>query len=211
MSKSLGNVLDAARTGRQTTASTRSATSCCAKSRSAATARFRFQSLITRINGELANDLGNLAQRTLSLVARNCEGRLPGSGPVTEADADAARRRRGAAGAAARARSTARLSTRRWRRCGRWCARRTPISTTRRRGRCARPILPRMGAVLRVLADGLRAVGTVLQPFMPARWACWTSSASRRRAQFRRAGLAAAGRTVLPTPQGVFPRYVDAE
>ncbi len=35
------------------------------------------QAIINRINVELANDLGNLAQRTLSLVARNCGGVLP--------------------------------------------------------------------------------------------------------------------------------------
>ena len=42
---------------------------------------------MTRTNVDLANDLGNLAQRTLSLIARNCEGRLPGRGAATEADA----------------------------------------------------------------------------------------------------------------------------
>ena len=36
--------------------------------------------IISRINVELANDLGNLAQRTLSLVARNCGGVLPARG-----------------------------------------------------------------------------------------------------------------------------------
>ncbi len=44
------------------------------------------QALVTRINVELANDLGNLAQRSLSLIARNCEGVLPGRGPVTPED-----------------------------------------------------------------------------------------------------------------------------
>src|SRR6201989_1111376 len=33
--------------------------------------------IVTRTNVDLSNDLGNLAQRTLSLIARNCEGRLP--------------------------------------------------------------------------------------------------------------------------------------
>ena len=30
--------------------------------------------IISRMNVELANDLGNLAQRSLSLIARNCGG-----------------------------------------------------------------------------------------------------------------------------------------
>ena len=33
---------------------------------------FSRRALIQRLNGELANDLGNLAQRTLSLIAKNC-------------------------------------------------------------------------------------------------------------------------------------------
>ena len=36
--------------------------------------------IISRINVDLANDLGNLAQRTLSLIARNCGGALPAHG-----------------------------------------------------------------------------------------------------------------------------------
>jgi methionyl-tRNA synthetase len=44
--------------------------------------------IVGRINTELANDLGNLAQRTFSLIARNCAGMLPGFGAETEADND---------------------------------------------------------------------------------------------------------------------------
>ncbi len=42
--------------------------------------------LVTRLNVELANDLGNLAQRTLSLIARNCGGRLPARAERTDDD-----------------------------------------------------------------------------------------------------------------------------
>lgn len=35
------------------------------------------EAIIHRINGDLANDLGNLAQRVLSMIAKNCEGRVP--------------------------------------------------------------------------------------------------------------------------------------
>jgi len=45
------------------------------------------QAIISRINVELANDLGNLAQRTLSLVARNLGGVLPGRGTGSLEDA----------------------------------------------------------------------------------------------------------------------------
>lgn len=39
-----------------------------------------------RINADLANDLGNLAQRTLSMIAKNCGGLVPVDGPASEAD-----------------------------------------------------------------------------------------------------------------------------
>jgi len=38
---------------------------------------FSRQAMIHRINGDLANDLGNLAQRVLSMIAKNCEGQVP--------------------------------------------------------------------------------------------------------------------------------------
>lgn len=42
--------------------------------------------IINRTNSELANDLGNLAQRSLSMVAKHCEGRVPQPGAFTDAD-----------------------------------------------------------------------------------------------------------------------------
>ncbi|MEO3471612.1 methionine--tRNA ligase [Roseomonas sp. CAU 1739] len=41
---------------------------------------FSRKSLGNRLNGELADALGNLANRTLSLIQRNCEGKLPEAG-----------------------------------------------------------------------------------------------------------------------------------
>lgn len=35
------------------------------------------EAIVTRCNAELANSFGNLAQRTLSLIVKNCEGYLP--------------------------------------------------------------------------------------------------------------------------------------
>ena len=74
----------AARAGRRPSGWTRCATSCCGRSRSAATAHQPPGADHAASNVELANDLGNLAQRSLSLIARNCDGRLPGRGAVTE-------------------------------------------------------------------------------------------------------------------------------
>jgi methionyl-tRNA synthetase len=47
---------------------------------------FSRRALISRINAELANGLGNLAQRTLSFIAKNAGGVVPARGTLLEAD-----------------------------------------------------------------------------------------------------------------------------
>ena len=44
------------------------------------------EAIVTRVNAELANAFGNLAQRTLSFIAKNLDGELPGAGRADEAD-----------------------------------------------------------------------------------------------------------------------------
>ena len=38
--------------------------------------------MVRRINRDLANDYGNLAQRVLSMIAKNCGGTVPEPGPL---------------------------------------------------------------------------------------------------------------------------------
>ncbi|MDP1026181.1 methionine--tRNA ligase [Sphingomonas sp. KR1UV-12] len=45
------------------------------------------EAIVTRVNAELANAFGNLAQRTLSFIAKNLEGALPDAGRRDDADA----------------------------------------------------------------------------------------------------------------------------
>src|SRR5699024_1529553 len=40
----------------------------------------------TRKNADLANEYGNLAQRSLSMIAKNCDAQVPQPGTLTEAD-----------------------------------------------------------------------------------------------------------------------------
>ncbi|MFQ5346275.1 MAG: methionine--tRNA ligase [Rhodothalassiaceae bacterium] len=47
---------------------------------------FSRAAFITRANADLANDFGNLAQRTLSMIAKNCGGQVPRPGAFKEAD-----------------------------------------------------------------------------------------------------------------------------
>jgi methionyl-tRNA synthetase len=44
------------------------------------------EAIVNRINADLANDLGNLAQRSLSMIHKNCGGAIPEVGAFTEAD-----------------------------------------------------------------------------------------------------------------------------
>ncbi|PYU92179.1 MAG: methionine--tRNA ligase, partial [Acidobacteria bacterium] len=47
---------------------------------------FSYEGLIQRYNSDLANDLGNLANRTLSLLYQQCEGKVPDPGGADERD-----------------------------------------------------------------------------------------------------------------------------
>lgn len=38
---------------------------------------YSHEAIVNRINSDLANDIGNLAQRSLSMIAKNCEGVVP--------------------------------------------------------------------------------------------------------------------------------------
>jgi methionyl-tRNA synthetase len=45
------------------------------------------EAIVNRVNADLANSFGNLAQRTLSFIAKNCGGVLPQGGKSDPADA----------------------------------------------------------------------------------------------------------------------------
>lgn len=47
---------------------------------------FSHEKAVTRINADLANGLGNLAQRTLSMIHKNCDAEIPQPGDFTAED-----------------------------------------------------------------------------------------------------------------------------
>jgi len=47
---------------------------------------YNHEAIVARINADLANDLGNLAQRSLSMIAKQLAGVLPEPGPFAEND-----------------------------------------------------------------------------------------------------------------------------
>tara|TARA_R110002033_G_scaffold42421_1_gene83310 strand:+ start:30258 stop:31811 length:1554 start_codon:yes stop_codon:yes gene_type:complete len=44
--------------------------------------------IVTKTNADLANNFGNLAQRSLSMIAKNCDGLVPQPGTATDAEAE---------------------------------------------------------------------------------------------------------------------------
>lgn len=48
---------------------------------------YSHEAIVNRTNADLANDLGNLAQRSLSMIAKNCDAKVPTPGAFSEADA----------------------------------------------------------------------------------------------------------------------------
>jgi methionyl-tRNA synthetase len=166
--------------------------------------------IVSRINVELANDLGNLAQRTLSLVARNCGGALPARGDITEDDMVLL-------AAAASLPEAVRINIDRqtfhegleeiWkviRAANGYIDRQAPWALNK-------TDKARMGAVLRVLVDTIRVVATLLQPVMPgsmARMLDQLGVAPEARS-FAALGTPLTDGAALPPPQGVFPRYVE--
>ncbi len=172
---------------------------------------FSEAALVRRLNSELANDLGNLAQRTLSQIARNLGGRLPARGAATEedralleaVDALAAKLRplidRMALGdALEEVWKVIRSANAYVDHQAPWALRKTDAV--------------RMEAVLRVLADSLRVIATVLSPFIPDSMGKLLDQLGVQGGERGLADLAQelpAG-TVLPAPEGIFPRYVVA-
>jgi methionyl-tRNA synthetase len=167
------------------------------------------QALVTRINVELANDLGNLAQRSLALIARNCEGKLPRRGPATGDDTallDAAV----ALPEAVRERLDRQLFHEALEEVWKIVRAANVYIDHQAPWALYRTDQPRMAAVLRVLVDVLRAIATVLQPFMPTSMGrmldqLGVPSGSRSLAAL---DTALSDGIALPTPQGIFPRHV---
>ena len=46
------------------------------------------EAIVTRANAELANSFGNLSQRVLSFIAKNCDGQFTATSPVEAADSE---------------------------------------------------------------------------------------------------------------------------
>jgi methionyl-tRNA synthetase len=173
---------------------------------------FSHRAMVHRMNGDLANDLGNLCQRVLSMIGRNCDAATPEPGPSSAED-------KALLGQAAGLLDTVRKLLDRqqfhvalttiWEVVGeanRYVDAQAPWAL-----RKSDP--PRMATVLYVLAETIRQIGILVQPFMP-------EAAARILDQLAVPGDARgftdlptrlAPGTTLPKPKPVFPRFVEEE
>ncbi|MDB5569356.1 MAG: methionyl-tRNA synthetase [Hyphomicrobiales bacterium] len=175
---------------------------------------YSHEAIVNRINADLANDLGNLAQRSLSMIAKNCDGRAPAPGPLADADQaildqawGLAERGRAAMNEFALHHALGDI----WRvvaDANRYFAGEEPWAKRKTDPQ-------RMGTILWVTAEVLRNVAIMAQPFIPtaaAKLLDLVGSPEDER-DFAAAGSANAleeGRE-LPAPAPIFPRYVEAE
>jgi len=165
-----------------------------------------------RINGELANEFGNLAQRFLSFIGKNLDGVLPAPGEQTIEDKwlltrsykliDECRNamdRQAPNDAIEAMWLVVREANGYVDKQAPWALRKTDPA--------------RMNTVLYVLAETVRHLAILIQPFVPASAAKMLDQVAvpETARTFAHLGEAHAlkGGTTLPTPQGVFPRYGD--
>ncbi len=171
------------------------------------------ETIKNRINADLANGLGNLAQRSLSMIAKGFEGQVPAPGAFTETDT----RLLGMADAlyASCREAMNRQAIKTWLDAA-WAV----VAEADRYFTAEKPFdktlsIERKGTILYVAAEVVRQIALLAQPVMPEGAAKLLDLLAQAPEQRTFASLGEKGRLaaglVLPAPAGVFPRYVDPE
>ena len=175
---------------------------------------YSHEAIVARINADLANDFGNLAQRSLTMIARNCGGRVPAPGALAPEDQAimaatdaliAENRRHHDVQAIHKALDAI------WKvvaDANRYFASQEPWALKKADPR-------RMETVLYVTAEVLRGLAILVQPYVPGSAAKMLDLLAVAQDARGFTSLGAAGRltagTVLPAPAPVFPRFVEPE
>jgi methionyl-tRNA synthetase len=175
---------------------------------------YSHEAIVNRINADLANDLGNLAQRSLSMVGKAFGGMLPQPGAFTEEDKvilAAADNMIVAAREHMKTQSLHHVLNTVWAvvaDANRYFAAQEPWAK-------AKTDPQRQGAILYVTAEVIRQVAILAQPFMPDSAAKFLTLLNVPLEERDFAALAPGNRlkpgVALPAPTGVFPRYIEPE
>ena len=175
---------------------------------------YSHEAIVNRINADLANDLGNLAQRSLSMVARQLGGVLPKPGPLSGSDQEILAAADGMMNKAREAMKTQQLHqvlNAVWAvvaQANRYFAGEAPWAL-------AKTDRVRQGTVLYITAEVLRQVAILSAPFMPASASKLLDFLAVPAGERQFCDIGGARRiqpgTTLPAPSAVFPRYVESE
>jgi methionyl-tRNA synthetase len=173
---------------------------------------YNHEAIVNRINADLANDLGNLAQRSLSMIAKQLGGVLPEPGEFTDADKAILAEADAMIGFARTAMATQQIHQ--WlnavwavvAEANRYFAGEAPWAL-------AKTDPARQRTVLYVTAEVVRQIAILAQPAMPEASAKLLDSLGVAKQENAR-NFAALGTRIrpgaaLPAPAGVFPRYVE--
>jgi methionyl-tRNA synthetase len=171
---------------------------------------FSHAAIKNRMNSELANDYGNLAQRVLSMIAKNCEGKVPEPGALTDADEALLSSARGLLEKVREAIDVQAfhvvLETI-------WADIRAAnvYVDTQAPWKLAKEDTDRMATVLYVLAETIRHLALLTQPYMPdasGKMLDQLAVAEEARTfEFIGPDHALTPGTALPKPEGVFARF----
>src|SRR5208282_5224862 len=175
---------------------------------------YSHEAIVNRINADLANDLGNLAQRSLTMVARNFGGVLPKPGTFSANDQAILGSADAMIGKAQDAMATQQLHqvlNAVWAvvaDANRYFAGEAPWAL-------AKTDPQRQGTVLYVTAEVLRQIAILVLPFMPASAGklldLLAVPADERNFSVLGGPHRIAAGAKLPAPVAVFPRYVEPE
>jgi methionyl-tRNA synthetase len=173
---------------------------------------YNHEAIVARINADLANDLGNLAQRSLSMIAKQLEGRLPEPGEFSDNDKAILAQADGMIAIARTAMATQQIHQ--WlnavwavvAEANRYFAGEAPWAL-------AKTDPARQKTVLYVTAEVVRQIAILALPVMPASADKLLDSLGVPASERNFAALGGAKRLApgasLPAPVGVFPRYIE--
>ncbi len=175
---------------------------------------FSRAAMVQRMNGELANDFGNLAQRVLSMINKNCDGKLPEPGAFTDEDSALLA---SVDGLLTSVRDSLDVQAFHIALEKIWVEIRAANAYVDHQAPWAlkKDDPDRMKTVLYVLAEVIRQLALVTQPFVPEAAGKMldqvaVDESARDFASYGETGRLAAG-IELPKPEGVFPRYAEEE